>query len=102
MQTFYPRIVPMIDSQLQNEYRKIAPQWEEGKPEILIDYFDNLREHENRHNLGEISKHVNAQNLGLTKIRIFDILWWSYLRAKRLKSEQLRQQRNIKLHSIRW
>ena len=32
---------------------------------------------------------ISKNNLrGLTKVRIFDILWWSYLKAKKLRQDE--------------
>lgn len=95
LHTLYPEIIPMIDKALQEEYRKeINPQWKEELPnQIFIDYYKNLREDCNKQHLSQIHSAMSRNNLtGLTKVRIFDILWWSYLKAKRLSE----------VHSIDW
>ena len=87
LHTLYPKIIPMIDKALREEYRKeINPQWtEEQANQILIDFYKNLREDCNRQHLAQIYSTISKNKLiGLTKVRIFDILWWSYLKAKKL------------------
>lgn len=99
LHTLYPKIIPMIDNALQEEYRKkINSQWtEEQSDQILIDYYNNLREDDNWQPLTQIFDIISRNNLiGLTKLRIFDILWWSYL-----KSKKLRQQGNIRWSTIK-
>ncbi len=89
----------MIDKALQEEYRKeINSQWmEEQSDQILIDYYDNLRKDDNLQHLTQILDSISKNNLiGLTKVRIFDILWWSFL-----KSEKLRQEGNIDWSTIK-
>lgn len=89
----------MIDNTLQEEYRKkINSQWmEEQSDQILIDYYNNLREDDNWQHLTQIFDIISKNNLvGLTKVRIFDIFWWSYL-----KSKKLRQERNINWSTIK-
>lgn len=91
LHTLYPKIIPMIDKALQEEYRKeINSQWtEEQSNLILIDYYKNLRIDCNRKHITQIFNIISKNNLvNLTKIRIFDILWWSYLKAKELRSEK--------------
>ncbi len=81
----------MIDSLLQNKYReKIDKQWTENKSnEIFIDFYKNLQIESNRKNLNYIFKEVSKNNLkNLSRIRIFDILWWSYLKAKKLGEDE--------------
>lgn len=83
----YPQIIPMIDKALQEEYRKkINRQWTEEQPnQIFIDYYRNLKEDCNRQHLAQIHNAISKNNLKrLTKVRVFDILWWPYLKAKRL------------------
>ena len=90
LHTLYPKIIPMIDNALQEEYRKeINSQWmEEQSDQILVDYYDNLREDDNLQHLTQILDSISKNNLiGLTKVRIFDILWWSYLKSKKLRQE---------------
>ncbi len=87
LHTLYPKIIPMIDKALQEEYhKKINPQWmEEQSDQILIDYYNNLREDDNLQHLTQILNIISKNNLvGLTKVRIFDIFWWSYLKSKKL------------------
>ena len=90
LHTIYPKIIPMIDNPLQSKYRQINRDWNENKTEqILIDYYNNLLIERNRRNLDKIETVLSKNNLkGLTRIRIFDILWWSYLKADRLRQEK--------------
>ncbi len=90
LHTLYPKVIPILDDNLQREYKEINPQWtEEHSNQILIDYYKNLREGDNLRNLTQISESISGNNLlGLTKVMIFDILWWSYLKAKRLRWEK--------------
>ena len=89
LHTIYPDIIPMIDNPLQNKYKnEINFSWNiEKANEILIDFYNNLKIEDNCKNLTIISEELTKINLKyLTKIRIFDILWWSYLKAERLKN----------------
>ena len=90
LHTIYPKIIPMIDNPLQSKYRQINRDWNENKADqILIDYYNNLLIERNRRNLDKIETVISKNNLkGLTRIRIFDILWWSYLKADRLRKEK--------------
>ena len=91
LHTLYPKIIPMIDNALQEEYRnEINSQWtEEQSNLILIDYYKNLRIDCNWKHITQIFNIISKNNLvNLTKLRIFDILWWSYLKAKELRSEK--------------
>ena len=91
LHTLYPKIIPMIDNPLQNKYReKINNVWTEKRAdEIFIDFYNNLKIESNRENLNYIFKEVSKNNLkNLSRIRIFDILWWSYLKAERLGEEK--------------
>jgi len=90
LHTRYPKIIPMIDNPLQSKYRQINRDWNENKADqILIDYYNNLLNEDNRRNLDKIETVISKNNLkGLTRIRIFDILWWSYLKADRLRQEK--------------
>ena len=90
LHTIYPKIIPMIDNPLQSKYRQINRDWNENKTDqILIDYYNNLLIERNRRNLDKIETVISKNNLkGLTRIRIFDILWWSYLKADRLRKEK--------------
>ena len=91
LHTLYPKIIPMIDNPLQNKYReKINNAWTEKRAnEIFVDFYNNLKIESNRKNLNHIFKEISKNNLRhLTRIRIFDILWWSYLKAERLGEEK--------------
>jgi len=90
LHTLYPEVIPILDDNLQREYKGINPQrTEQRSNQILIDYYKNLREGDNLQNLTQISKTISENNLVcLTKVGIFDILWWSYLKAKRLRWEK--------------
>ena len=80
LHTLYPKIVPMIDNSLQNKYReKINNVWTKKRAdEIFIDFYNNLKIESNRRNLNYIFNEVSKNNLkNLSRIRIFDILWWS-------------------------
>ena len=88
LHTLYPKIIPVIDSALQKKYHKVINKgWtKKQSDQIFIDFYKNLKEECNRQNLNQIFKDISKNNLrGLTKIRIFDILWWSYLKAEALK-----------------
>ncbi|MHC2994057.1 MAG: hypothetical protein IBV53_00915 [Candidatus Atribacteria bacterium] len=100
LHSLYPKIIPIIDSALQKKYRKaINKRWtKKQSDQIFIDFYKNLKEECNRKNLNHIFKEVSKNNLKkLTKIRIFDILWWSYLKAEALKSRE-----NINWSTIKW
>jgi hypothetical protein len=91
LHTLYPKIIPMIDNPLQNKYReKINNVWmKKLADEIFIDFYKNLQIESNRKNLNHIFNEISKNNLkNLTRIRIFDILWWSYLKAEDLKSRE--------------
>jgi len=91
LHTRYPKIIPMIDNPLQKIYRQqINQDWNKNKADqILIDYYNNLLVEGNRKNLDKIETVISKNNLkGLTRIRIFDILWWSYLKANRLRQDK--------------
>jgi len=91
LHTLYPKIIPMFDNLLQKKYRQVINNvWTENKSdEIFIDFYKNLQIECNRQNLTRISEEIFKNRLrGLTKIRIFDILWWSYLKAEDLKSKE--------------
>lgn len=95
LHTLYPEIIPMIDNPLQYLYStKVNKDWTEYEPtQILIDYYDNLVSGDNLGNINQLSKTFsNSRVRGLTKIRIFDIIWWSYLRAESLR----------RFHDIDW
>jgi hypothetical protein len=86
LHTVYPRIMPMIDSMLQEEYRRhIDSQWTPERPEqILLAYYMNLKAEPTANSLDCLFSTVSANVPCLTKVRVFDIVWWSYLRATRL------------------
>jgi hypothetical protein len=99
LHTFHPEIVPIIDNPLQELYKeKINSKWIVGEPEIFIDYYDNLNEGNNLQNLTTISKMLSKNNLSLTKVRIFDIFWWSYLKSKNLNLRLEKERRK----AINW
>ena len=80
-----------MDNPLQNKYReKINNVWTEKRAdEIFIDFYKNLQIESNRKNLNHIFKEIPKNNLNnLSRIRIFDILWWSYLKAEKLREEK--------------
>jgi hypothetical protein len=90
LHTFYPEIIPMIDSMLQSEYLRIGEKhsrktWKKGDPEIFIDYYKNLKLDNNKKNLDELDGKLREKLPHLTKVRIFDILWWSYLKSEMIK-----------------
>jgi len=91
LHTLYPKIIPMIDNPLQNKYReKINNAWAQKRAdEIFIDFYNNLKIENNRKNLNYIFNKLLENNIQhLSKIRIFDILWWSYLKAEKLREEK--------------
>lgn len=91
LHTLYPKIIPMIDNPLQKKYREVINNvWTEKRAdEIFIDFYNNLKIGSNRENLNYIFDKILENNIKhLSKIRIFDILWWSYLKAERLKKEK--------------
>lgn len=86
LHTLRPRIIPMIDSFLQREYKKLKPSWKHGDwAQIFMDYYSNFDVGETYKNLCKLHKDLSF--LGLTKVRIFDILWWSFLKADALSVE---------------
>ena len=85
LHTRYPKIIPIIDNPLQKEYKRLAKeQKREWKRDywyqLLKDYYDNFLEKETFDNLDRL--HTSLSFLKLTKVRIFDILWWSFLKSK--------------------
>ena len=91
LHTLYPKIIPMIDNPLQNKYcEKINDVWtEKCADEIFIDFYKNLKMESNLKNLNYIFDKLLENNIQhLSKIRIFDILWWSYLKAEKLREEK--------------
>ena len=100
LHTLYPKIIPMIDNPLQNKYReKINNVWTQKRAEVIfIDFYNNLQIESNRKNLNYLFNEVTKNNLkNLSRVRIFDILWWSYLKA-----EKLREEREINWTTIRY
>ena len=100
LHTLYPKIIPMIDNPLQKKYREaINDVWTEKRTdEIFIDFYKNLKIESNRKNLNYIFDRLLENNIQhLSKIRIFDILWWSYLKA-----EKLREERGIDWNTIKF
>ncbi len=97
--TLYPQIIPMIDNPLKETYRQeINPQWSEEQPyQIFVDFYDNLKEKNNWHNISQLQKELSKSVLEcITKVRIFDIVWWSFLKAEKLKENE-----NINWSTIR-
>jgi len=91
LHTLYPKIIPMIDTPLQKKYREVINNvWTEKRAdEILIDFYNNLKIESNWKNINYIFNKLLENNIQhLSRIRIFDILWWSYLKAERLKKEK--------------
>jgi len=91
LHTLYPKIIPMIDNPLQNKYReKINNIWTKKRAdEIFINFYKNLQIESNWKNLNYIFDKLLENNIHhLSKIRIFDILWWSYLKAEKLREEK--------------
>jgi hypothetical protein len=91
LHTLYPKIIPLIDNPLQNKYReKINNVWTEKQAdEIFIDFYNNLKLESNQENLNYIFDKLLENNIQhLSRIRIFDILWWSYLKAEKLREEK--------------
>ena len=100
LHTLYPKIIPMIDNPLQNKYReKINNVWTEKRADVIfIDFYNNLKIESNRKNLNYIFDKLLENNIKhLSRIRIFDILWWSYLKA-----EKLREEKGINWNTIRF
>lgn len=89
LHTVHPHIFPMIDSMLQEEYqREVDLAWKQSNPgQILFDYYMNLKTEPTMRNLASTYVSVSNNLPCLTKVRIFDIIWWSYLRAKKLRSQ---------------
>lgn len=99
LHTFHPETVPILDNQLQELYTKeINPEWKAGDPQIFIDYYQNFQEGNSWEYLKTISEKLQKNNLALTKVRVFDILWWSYLKSKNLNKRLKEKQRT----TINW
>jgi len=90
LHTVYPGIIPMIDSMLQEEYRRAVDLgWKQDNPgQILYAYYINLQEQPNGGSLDDIYNRVVSNLPCLTKVRVFDIIWWSYLKAKKLGGQR--------------
>jgi len=87
LHTVHPQIIPIFDTNLQKIYQKLKPQWKYGDwNQMFMDYYDNFLVKDTYHNLCNV--HDSISYLALTKVRVFDILWWSYLKAERLREEQ--------------
>ena len=100
LHTLYPEIIPMIDNPLKKKYKqKINPGWSEfTSAQIFIHYYETLKAAPNWGNLNLLSNTLKSNGVkGLSIVRIFDILWWSYLKA-----EALSRKENIHWHSIKW
>ena len=90
LHTLYPKIIPMIDRPLQKKYHEVINNvWTEKRADVIfIDFYNNLQIESNRKNLNYIFDKLLENNIQhLSKIRIFDILWWSYLKAEKLRGE---------------
>jgi len=99
LHTFHPETVPMFDNPLQRLYsEKINSQWDVGDPQIFIDYYQNFKEGNTWDYLKTISEQLQENNLALTKVRVFDILWWSCLKSKNLNARLKKEQRK----TINW
>jgi len=74
----------------QNDFYSKYDFMEDKKiDEIFIDFYKNLQIESNRKNLNYIFDKLLENNIKhLGKIRIFDILWWSYLKAEKLREEK--------------
>ena len=90
LHTLYPNIIPIIDNTLKKEYKdEINSFWKEDDYyQILSDYFKNLKDENNWRNICQLHELLSSSGLILSKIRVFDIIWWSYLKSKRLRLEQ--------------
>ena len=87
--TLYPDTFPMIDNPLQKFYKnKINPKWDSKSIyPLLFDFYENLCVEETRMNIDQLYEHLSY--LKLTKIRIFDIIWWSYMKSKSAKRKHI-------------
>ena len=94
LHTLYPKLIPIIDGLLQDFYRKLCnkngtKRWmEKQSDQILVAYYENLTKDINRHHLDSLYANINGRIKGLTKLSIFDILWWSYLKARKLNRKE--------------
>jgi hypothetical protein len=83
LHTLYPGIIPIIDNTLQKKYKELNPGWMENDYfQILSDYYKNLKIETNWINICQLNSALSETGLVLSKIRIFDIIWWSYLKSQ--------------------
>jgi hypothetical protein len=84
LHTLYPNVIPIIDNSLKKKYKNdVNCQWIENDYfSILSDYYKNLRIDSNYANICQLYGLLFKSGLILSKIRIFDIIWWSYLKSK--------------------
>jgi hypothetical protein len=89
LHTRFPEIIPMIDNPLQDEYRSLKPQWKKGDwHQLFNDYYDNFLVKETFSNLCKV--HSDLSFLNLTKVRVFNILWWSFLKSKNKELKEIK------------
>lgn len=83
--TLYPEIIPMIDKPLKEEYMRVKGITERQLSfrELFIDYYKTFKD--NKENIDKLYGQLSSQRL--TKVRIFDIIWWSFLKHKRLAAD---------------
>jgi hypothetical protein len=84
LHTLYPDIIPIIDNTLKEKYKnEVNYRWMGNDYfQIISDYFKNLKIETNWVNICQLHDVVTKSGLILSKIRIFDIIWWSYLKSK--------------------
>lgn len=85
--TLHPEIIPMIDSLLQGEYMRVKgiTRRQLSFDKLFIDYYETFKD--NKKNIDKLYEQLSSQQLRLTKVRIFDIIWWSFLKYKRLAAD---------------
>ncbi len=89
LHTLYPEIIPIIDNALQKEYKQTKPEWSKGQSvQILTDYYNNFKVGDTKQNLIGSFNQIHSNIKGLTEVKTFDILWWSYLKSKKLRQEK--------------
>ncbi|MEK6682448.1 MAG: hypothetical protein AABY79_10845, partial [Nitrospirota bacterium] len=78
--TLYPQIIPMIDNQLQEKYKEIlkSENRDFSISQLFIDFYQTL--YDNKENIDKIHNVISQNNIGLSKVRVFDIIWWSCLK----------------------
>lgn len=83
--TLYPEIIPMIDNPLKEEYIRIKgiTRRQLQFDKLFIDYYKTFKS--NKENINKLYGQLSSQRL--TKVRIFDIIWWSFLKYKRLAAD---------------